>query len=51
MMPKKYCGFDEAFNIFSKIDNKRNKLNEFKLNCDKNIDKKCNAKVFENYEK
>ena len=40
MMPKKYYGFDEAFNILSNIDSKRNKLNEFKQKCDKNIDKK-----------
>ena len=40
MMLKKYYGFDEAFNILSKIDNKRNKLNEFKQMPDKNIDNK-----------
>ena len=28
-MLKKQYGFDEAFNIFNKVDNKRNKLNEY----------------------
>ena len=49
-MLKKDYGFDEVFNIFNEIDNKRNKLNEYKPIASNKIDKQIqNASIFENY--
>ena len=44
--------FDEAFNIFDEIDNKRNKLYNYKRRSSNKINtKKYNARVLENYRK
>ena len=37
-VPKKDYGFDEGFNIFDEIDNKRNKLYEYKTRTSNKID-------------
>ena len=39
-MVRRNYGFDETFNIFDEIDNKRNKLNEYEPRSDNNINNK-----------